>query len=254
MPARDLDASADAGGSVRSGLSPLERQQQDLARPESATFWHRVRFELVVNEARSIGARSILDIGAGSGLLGDHLASSGHGLSYAFDELSPALDAGLTARFGSDARWGDDDAIEPDTVCAMLDVVEHIEHDEQALATWRRRMHPGTRLVVTVPALQWAFSQWDVDLGHFRRYSRRRLRDVLGSAGFRVIESAYIFPELLPIVAKRKFLPGRDGEVDMPELNARVAGVAHAISSTTARLRRIWPAGTSVYAVAEVPR
>ena len=135
----------------------------------------------------------------------------------------------------------------------MLDVIEHIEDDGAALTAWCERMDPGAQLVVTVPALQWAFSSWDTELGHYRRYSRKQLRTVLESSGFTVRRCDYLFPEMLPLVVKRKLRPS-DDNVDMPRLSDRANRIGHALSSTTSRVRRIWPAGTSVVAIAEVER
>jgi hypothetical protein len=247
VPAEDLD---DVTGA---SMTPLERQQLDLVDPTAHTFWHWVRFDLVVDVARATGASSIVDIGAGSGMLGDHLRTRHPDLDYRFDELSPALDDQLEQHFGAAARFGRTERITTRSVAAMLDVIEHIDDDVAALAAWRERMDPGARLVVTVPALQWAFSTWDTDLGHYRRYSRPRLRGALEAAGFDVVRCDYLFPEMLPLVVKRKIRPSVDN-VDMPRLSDRTNRVGYAISSTTTRLRRVWPAGTSVAAVAEVPR
>ena len=231
--------------------TPLERQQQVLVDPSAHTFWHWVRFAIVADVAQAQGATQIADIGAGSGMLGDRLATIHPALTYRFDERSPALDAALVERWGSDARIGGDETIGPDTVAAMLDVIEHIEDDVAMLRGWHERMQVGTPLVVTVPALQWAFSQWDTDLGHFRRYSRRSLRESLESAGFEVHRCDYLFPEMLPLVVKRKFSSAEAGNADMPVLSDRVNRIGNVISSATARMRRIWPAGTSVVAIAE---
>lgn len=231
--------------------TPLERQQLDLANPSAHTFWHWVRFAIVAGVAQDRGAAAVADIGAGSGMLGDRLADTHPNLAYRFDELSPALDAALVERWGGDARIDDTETIGTDTVAAMLDVLEHIEDDVAALRVWHGRMEPGVQLVVTVPALQWAFSQWDADLGHFRRYSKRTLRCALESAGFTVQRCDYLFPEMLPLVVKRRWSPSSGGDADMPVLSDRMNRIGNAISSSTSRMRRIWPAGTSVVAVAE---
>jgi len=231
--------------------TPLERQQLELVDPSAHTFWHWVRFDIVAGVAEARGATHVVDIGAGSGMLGDRLAGSHPHLGYRFDELSPALDAALAGRWGSTARLGDDDTIAADGVAAMLDVIEHIEDDVAALRAWHGRMEAGTHLVVTVPALQWAFSEWDADLGHHRRYSRASLRAALETAGFRVRRCDYLFPELLPLVLKRRFASSSGGDADMPVLGDRVNRVGYAIGSMTSRLRRWWPAGTSVVAIAE---
>jgi hypothetical protein len=233
------------------GPTPLERQQLDLVDPSAHTFWHWVRFAIVAGVAQKRGAVAVADIGAGSGMLGDRLADTHPSLVYRFDELSPALDAALVERWGEQARIGSEETIGTDTVAAMLDVIEHIEDDVAALREWHGRMEMGTHLVVTVPALQWAFSQWDTDLGHFRRYSKRTLRHSLESAGFVVHRCDYLFPEMLPLVVKRRFSSSSGGDADMPVLSDRTNRIGNAISSATARARRIWPAGTSVVAVAE---
>jgi hypothetical protein len=132
----------------------------------------------------------------------------------------------------------------------MLDVLEHIDDDLAALVELRGRMTPDTQLIVTVPALQWAFSGWDEALGHHRRYSRRSLRQVLERAGFAVDAVNYLFPELLPLLPIRKIRTAPRDHVDFPQLGRGANAIGHVVSTATTRLRRIWPAGTSVIAIA----
>ncbi|MFK7919515.1 MAG: methyltransferase domain-containing protein [Ilumatobacter sp.] len=230
--------------------TPLERQQLELIDASAHTFWHWVRFDIVTAVAEAQGATQIADIGAGSGMLGDRLADTHPAFTYRFDELSPALDAALASRWGQSARLNDDERLGVDTVAAMLDVIEHIENDVEALGAWHDRMDSGAHLVVTVPALQWGFSQWDTDLGHYRRYSRTSLRAALESSGFEVERCDYLFPELLPLLVKRKLSSASGGDADMPVLSDRINRVGHLLSGATSRLRKVWPAGTSVVAVA----
>jgi hypothetical protein len=114
-------------------------------------------------------------------------------------------------------------------------------------------MEPGGHLVVTVPALQWAFSSWDTELGHYRRYSKKSLRTELATAGFVVDEVGYLFPEMLPLLPIRKLRRAKRESADFPELRPWLNRVGYLISSTTARLRRVWPGGTSAVAVAHRP-
>jgi ubiquinone/menaquinone biosynthesis C-methylase UbiE len=58
------------------------------------------------------------------------------------------------------------------------DVLEHIEQDRDELQRAAKLLKPGGAIVVLVPAHQWLFSPFDAAIGHFRRYSRRTLRDV----------------------------------------------------------------------------
>ncbi|MDP2293082.1 MAG: class I SAM-dependent methyltransferase [Actinomycetota bacterium] len=227
-------------------VTHLEQQQMRVAAAEGLTFWHRVRFRLVQQAAAASGATTVLDIGAGSGQLGDWLLAQPRPLQYLFEESSAVLDAALAERFGSDHRGVDGAPIASTTLVTMLDVLEHIEHDRAALERIRARMAPGAQLLLTVPAFQWAFTSWDTALGHHRRYSRRRLREVAETAGFRVVSAGYLFPELLPLVAVRKLRRSQREHADFPSLPRLVDRSAELFSRGTTALRRAWPGGTSV--------
>jgi hypothetical protein len=233
--------------------SKLERQQLNVAEPDAQTFWHWVRFALVAAAAQQRGASMIVDIGAGSGMLGDWMRESAPALRYRFQEPSELLDARLAARFGVAARHDEAHALPADCVVAMLDVLEHIDDDVGALQRLVARMEAGSTLVVTVPALQWAYSSWDTQLGHFRRYSRREVRELLTLVGLEVESSSYLFPELLVLLPARKLRRAVRQNVDFPKLSPRLNRLGYAISSTTAQMRRWWPLGTSVVAVAIKP-
>ncbi len=227
--------------------SPLEQQQLSVAAADRPTFWHHVRFDLVRRQAERRGAHTILDVGAGSGLLGDHLRDST--LAYRFAESSPRLRASLVERFGASAA-DDGEAVDESSVVALLDVIEHASDDAGLLRELAERMAPGATLVVTVPAMRWLFSSWDRDLGHHRHYSKRDASVVVGAAGFRVDEAAYLFPELVPVAALRRFRDSDGSSAEFPELPGWVDRVARAVGSATAAARRLWPWGTSVIVVA----
>jgi SAM-dependent methyltransferase len=224
--------------------TPLERQQLAISDSARHTFWHWVRFDVVARVVTRAGVDTVVDIGAGSGM---HPS-----IGYRFQELSSTLDAALVDQFGADARHSPDAPIR-DAVVTLLDVIEHIEDSGSFLRAVFDRMEPGGSLVVTVPALQWAFSSWDTELGHYRRYSKKSLRTELEAAGFIVDNVGYLFPEMLPLLPIRKLRRAQRESADFPELSPWLNHVGYLISSTTARLSRVWPGGTSVAAVAHRP-
>lgn len=72
-----------------------------------------------------------------------------------------------------------------DTV-VCLNVLEHIEDDRGALERMRSLLAPGGRLVLLVPQHEWLYGSFDRLLGHYRRYTRRSLSQVLQEAGYAV--------------------------------------------------------------------
>jgi hypothetical protein len=59
-----------------------------------------------------------------------------------------------------------------------IDVLEHIESDAAELRLAASRLRLGGALVVLAPAHQWLFSEFDAEIGHFRRYSKNSLRAI----------------------------------------------------------------------------
>src|ERR1019366_7290057 len=51
----------------------------------------------------------------------------------------------------------------------MTDVLEHLDHDAGSLRALHTRLVPGGSILLTVPALQWLWSEHDVTHHHRRR-------------------------------------------------------------------------------------
>ena len=73
-----------------------------------------------------------------------------------------------------------------------INVLEHVEDDEQALFHLRNVLKPSGRLLLLVPSKKWAYTDLDRQLGHFRRYEKKELAVKLVKASFR-IEKLYFF-------------------------------------------------------------
>ena len=64
-----------------------------------------------------------------------------------------------------------------------FEVLEHIEDDRAALASWLTLLRPGGRVVISVPAHRRRWSATDVLVGHYRRYDRQDVEALLRDAG-----------------------------------------------------------------------
>ena len=92
-------------------------------------------------------------------------------------------------------------------VTIALDVLEHVENDALAFSELLRITKPGGVIIINVPAFMSLWSEWDVSLGHFRRYSKASLEVILAphEQEFQTLhfeyENAFAF---LPILTLRK--------------------------------------------------
>jgi SAM-dependent methyltransferase len=74
---------------------------------------------------------------------------------------------------------------------AYVNVLEHIENDRLALEHAHRTLKPNGHLLIFVPALKFLYSELDRKVGHFRRYSKQELTDVVSAAGFSIESNRY---------------------------------------------------------------
>ena len=140
--------------------------------------------------------RRVLEVGSGIGNLTEQLLDREQVVA---TDIDPEHLRRLEARVGrfenAEIHPFDLEAPPPPEVVAArcdtalcVNVLEHIEDDAAALAHIREALAPEGRLVLLVPAHPFAYGTLDQGLGHFRRYDRRALSDVLARAGF-VVES-----------------------------------------------------------------
>jgi len=53
-----------------------------------------------------------------------------------------------------------------------IDVLEHIEKDEDEMRTAAKCLKPGGRIIILSPAFNWLYSPFDKAVGHYRRYEK----------------------------------------------------------------------------------
>jgi SAM-dependent methyltransferase len=76
-----------------------------------------------------------------------------------------------------------------DLVCA-LDIIEHVDEDEQAMAELARVAVAGATLLISVPLHQALWTPFDDFVGHRRRYEPQVITSLLSRHGFSITQSA----------------------------------------------------------------
>ena len=142
----------------------------------------------------------VVEIGAGIGTFSDLLRSASSELVL----VEPGTDqyAALRDKFGGadGVEVTCNDALAWAQACpdasfdtvVMINVLEHVEHDEQLLAELHRILRPGGHLCIFVPALMALYSEIDRKYGHFRRYHRAELRGRMTGAGFAILKERWM--------------------------------------------------------------
>jgi SAM-dependent methyltransferase len=138
----------------------------------------------------------LLEVGAGHGTFSEQLAELG---ALVASEPSPRSVALLRERL---ADRLDIEVVEGDLTTAtadrrfdgivLLNVLEHIEDDDEALGLIRDGLEPGGRVALLVPAFEALYSRFDAAVGHQRRYRLPELVAKVESAGLRIVEARYV--------------------------------------------------------------
>lgn len=220
-------------------------------------WWYRVRADLLrVSLDRYVtGSDVVLDVGSADGPSVAWLHDKGRRVALDVDPrgLVPGDVCGSAMELPFASNTFD--------VVAAFDVVEHCEDDHKALSEIHRVLAPGGRLLMSVPAYQWAWTHFDVQNQHHRRYTRGRAVAAVEGAGFELLRSTYMFAGTLPFFALDRLVtrfrerggrgaapPEPGGVPRLPDPGPLVTGILTGASRIDRRLltRMDLPAGSSV--------
>ena len=143
-------------------------------------------------------------------------------------------------------------------VVGAFDVVEHCDPEDLALSELTRVLAPGGRMLLSVPAYQWAWTDHDVQAGHYRRYTRRRLVEAVEGAGLVVRRCTHGFAGVFPMFAAERVVRRirRPAPADgLPRVSPTLDSLFMKLSRAESRLlrRRDLPFGSSIFLGAEKP-
>ena len=72
-----------------------------------------------------------------------------------------------------------------------LDVLEHIEDHEKEISKAHNALKKGGYLIINVPAFEFLYSDFDKDVGHVKRYSKKDIRNLILNYNFEITKLNY---------------------------------------------------------------
>ena len=188
---------------------------RDLEAMSFAQNYH----EWIADEFSPYLGKEVAEVGAGSGDFTDRILERGADRVTCFEPSSNMFPI-LEERHVDNSRvetmphyFGEclEDNRERFDAAVYVNVLEHVEHDVDEVGFAYESLKPGGHLAILVPALEWLYSDFDSQLGHFRRYRKKNLVGILEDHDFEIKEAKYfdmagIMPWYLMMVMFNKSL------------------------------------------------
>jgi SAM-dependent methyltransferase len=172
-------------------------------------FWVRRRFEVfrMLAGGLIVGAREIAEFGCGHGILQRQIEQQYGREVTGFDLNEKGLKHNLS-QFSKVCCYDIHEMLEPlraqFDLIFLWDVLEHITDEDKFLEAILFHMAPEGKLIVNVPAGEWAFSGYDRAAGHIRRYLIHHLRKIAERNQLELKEWTYWGLPLVPVLLVRK--------------------------------------------------
>ncbi len=199
----------------------MERRAFKLLHDAESSWWYRARSNVVTRVMAKYSRsrnETILDLGAGYGGMGAILQH--YGTVDAFEPDPEARQLLFQRGYRNVLSHTEVNTLPHNTygLVAIFDVLEHTPDDAAFLTTLFDVLTTDGKIIITVPAFQFLWSEHDVLHHHYRRYSKKSLRTVLEKCGYQVTFMSYWNMLLFfPAALMRKM--GKTGESSLTMSN-----------------------------------
>jgi hypothetical protein len=225
-------------------------------------YWQIARNKMLYNEIKSLDkgeSLKILEVGCGRGDVVMYMRSKG--IDYQGVELASDVPVIQEVKdfviIGTDANQLPEDFRKGISIITLFDVIEHLP-DPSAFLNELIKNYPNlTHFVITVPACQEIWSNYDEFNGHYRRYHIDMMKAQSKDVNAELVKNRFFFKMLyLPARILLSLKKKRSEEFTVPT-SAFSKFVHRLIAQTSLLIDGLFPAsfkGSSVFSILKIKR
>lgn len=194
-------------------IEPMETAAFDSMIANDQQHWwyvgrRRILREVIRQHIQPPADAKILEVGCGTGHNLPMLQEFG---DVAATEINPSANRLASQRLGrtiAPAALPALEGVQRDAydLIASLDVLEHVEEDAASLESMLACLRTSGSLLLTVPAYQFMWSDHDVKLHHYRRYSKSALIDICRRASAEIRLLTHFNTALFPVALGHRLI------------------------------------------------
>jgi trans-aconitate methyltransferase len=168
-------------------------------------WYYRSKAAALLRMTSTLQSRRVLDVGAGSGFFSRKLLTGTEAQqalcidpNYEKEWDESVVGKPIHFRRSCDSTNAD--------LLIMMDVLEHVQDDQELLDSYVDMLTAGSYVLVTVPAFMFMWSGHDEFLGHYRRYTLKQMIGLLEESGLQLEQYCYYFGLVFPLAAAMRLL------------------------------------------------
>lgn len=157
---------------------------------EKEHWWFKSRRNIIIKLIQDKNPK-ILEVGCSSGALIKDLNNEGfknvQGIDKSREAIKQCKKLNVQIMDGEKTKFKENSF----DILIASDILEHIKNNNQALKEWNRILKENGKIILFVPALQFLWGKHDEINQHYKRYSKKELKELMKNSNFTIERVSY---------------------------------------------------------------
>ncbi|WP_080990248.1 class I SAM-dependent methyltransferase [Comamonas testosteroni] len=203
---------------------------------ECLSNYNNWTISILTEDIKNLSDKKVLDYGSGTGILSDIFSKRFQTFPIAV-EIDPALKK-ISEEKGFEVFRTIEEIDEKFDFIFSSNVLEHIEDDRATIEKMMEKLSVGGTISLYLPAFDVLWSTMDDKVGHYRRYDKKKLLDLVEGLPVEIVKMKYIDPVGFFITLLYKFIKN-NGSADKKYLifyDIYLVKISKILNSITGRI------------------